>query len=137
MVATLIQYSEGCQCSPFPVERRGVYLLVQNENYLPYAAPRGSGGGSHHTVANTAIMASYLPFPSLCLSVEVLLQMTTAKNRGILYLFLFHAEALPQVGCPRNSADTEFRLFFLLPSIPYSVRNWLQFRRNSVEFRVV
>jgi hypothetical protein len=41
------------------------------------------------------------------------------------------------VGCPRNSADTEFRRFFLLPSIPYSVRNWLQFRRNSAEFRDV
>ncbi len=40
--------------------------------------------------------SSYLPFPSLCLSVEVLLQMTTAKHRGIHYLFLFHAEALPQ-----------------------------------------
>jgi hypothetical protein len=38
--------------------------------------------------------------------------------------------------------STEFRrhgipsVFFLLPSIPYSVRNWLQFRRNSAEFRV-
>jgi hypothetical protein len=32
---------------------------------------------------------------------------------------------------------TEFRMFFLLPSIPYSVRNWLKFRRNSPEFRVV
>ncbi len=32
------------------------------------------------------------------------------------------------VGCPRNYVDknyvdTEFRLFFLLPPIPYSVRN--------------
>ncbi len=42
-----------------------------------------------------------------------------------------------RVGCPRNSVDTEFRLFFLLPSIPYSVRNWLKFRRNSPEFHVI
>jgi hypothetical protein len=35
------------------------------------------------------------------------------------------------IGCPRNSVDMEFRLFFLLPSIPYSVRNWLKFQRNS------
>jgi hypothetical protein len=27
------------------------------------------------------------------------------------------------VECPRNYATTEFRLFFLIPSIPYSVRN--------------
>ncbi len=40
------------------------------------------------------------------------------------------------LGCPRNSVDTEFRWFFLLPSIPYSVRNWQKFRRNSAEFRV-
>ncbi len=40
------------------------------------------------------------------------------------------------VGCPQNSVDMEFRRFFLLPSIPYSVRNWLKFRRNSAEFRV-
>ncbi len=43
----------------------------------------------------------------------------------------------PQLGCPRNSVDTEFRLFFLLPSIPYSVRNWLKIPRNSAEFRVL
>jgi len=51
------------------------------------------------------------------------------------------------VGCPRNSVGMEFRLFFLLLSIPYSVRNWLKFRgiplktvlynsRNSVTFHV-
>ncbi len=44
------------------------------------------------------------------------------------------------VGCPQNSVDTEFRLFFLLPSIPYSVRNWLKFRGillNSVLYNIV
>jgi hypothetical protein len=42
-----------------------------------------------------------------------------------------------ELGCPRNSVDTEFRLFLLLPSILYSVRNWLKFRQNSHEFRVI
>ncbi len=40
-----------------------------------------------------------------------------------------------QIRCPRVSVDTEFRLFFLLPSILYSVRNCLKYRgisRNSM-----
>ncbi len=40
------------------------------------------------------------------------------------------------VGCPLNSVHTDFRLFFLLPSIPYSVRNRLKFRRNSAELKI-
>ncbi len=32
-----------------------------------------------------------------------------------------------EVGCSRNSVDTEFR-YFLLPSIQFSVQNWLKFR---------
>jgi hypothetical protein len=41
------------------------------------------------------------------------------------------------VGCPWNYVDTEFRLFFLLPSIPYSVRNKPKIPRNSAEFCVL
>jgi hypothetical protein len=39
------------------------------------------------------------------------------------------------LGCFRNSAFTEFRMFFLIPYIPYSIRNCPKFRgimRNSV-----
>jgi hypothetical protein len=39
------------------------------------------------------------------------------------------------LGCLRNSVNTEFRTFFLLPYIPYAVRNSRKFRgstRNSV-----
>ncbi len=39
------------------------------------------------------------------------------------------------LGCFRNSAYTEFRMFFLIPHIPYSIRNCPKFRgitRNSV-----
>ncbi len=32
------------------------------------------------------------------------------------------------IGCPRNSVDMEFRMFFVLPYLPYSVRNRLKFR---------
>jgi hypothetical protein len=55
---------------------------------------------------------------------------------GLLY-FSGKLLALPWVGCPRNSVDTEFRLVFLLPSISYSVRNWLKIPPNSAESRVV
>jgi hypothetical protein len=40
-------------------------------------------------------------------------------------------------GRPRNSVDKEFRVFFVLPSLPNSVRNCLKFRKipqNSVIF---
>ncbi len=50
-----------------------------------------------------------------------------------------------ELGCLRNSADTEFRMFFVLPCIPYSIRNCTKFRgiiripchgirQNSAEF---
>jgi hypothetical protein len=40
-----------------------------------------------------------------------------------------------RLGCFRNSAYPEFRIFFLIPYIPYSIRNCPKFRgitRNSV-----
>jgi hypothetical protein len=60
-----------------------------------------------------------------------------AKINGKEHPFKMGVRKTSPVGCPRNSVDTEFRLFFLLPSVPYSVRNWLKFRRNSAEFRVI
>jgi hypothetical protein len=58
-----------------------------------------------------------------------------AKFLTCMLCLILRSAVHSKLGCPRNSAETEFRLFFLLPSIPYSVRNWLQFRRNSAEFR--
>ncbi len=51
-----------------------------------------------------------------------------------------------ELGCFRNSASTEFRMFFLIPYIPYSIWNFPKFRgimqnsvlrnsKNSAQFR--
>jgi len=61
--------------------------------------------------------------------------MLSRLTPGTLFASGSDTLAMFSLGCFRNSADTEFRIFFLIPYIPYTIRNCSKFRwimRNSV-----
>jgi hypothetical protein len=65
------------------------------------------------------------------------------RNIATLYVNSPAVAIYIQLECPGNSVDTEFRLFFVLSSLPYSARNCLKsrgisyciIRQNFADFR--